>query len=107
MQTSDGFYMYRRIIEANDSCLFNALGLALRGSLTIANDLRKVISDAIINDPNNFNEAVLGKSPSNYAKWIRETTSWGGGIELMILSDYFKCEIAAVDILNVRYDVFG
>jgi len=55
--------MYRRIIEANDSCLFNALGLAFRGSLTIANDLRKVISESILNDPINFNEAVLGKSP--------------------------------------------
>lgn len=25
----------------------------------------------------------------------------------MILSDYFKSELVAVDIINVRYDVFG
>jgi len=26
---------------------------------------------------------------------------------MMILSEYFKSEIAAVDIINVRFDVFG
>ncbi len=30
---SDGSIMYRRIIEANDSCLFNAIGLSLMNSL--------------------------------------------------------------------------
>ena len=26
---------------------------------------------------------------------------------MVILSDYFKCEIVAVDIVNVRYDIIG
>lgn len=26
---------------------------------------------------------------------------------MLILADYFKCEIVAVDIVNIRYDAFG
>ena len=33
VNTSDGFFMYRRIVEANDSCLFISLGLAFNNSL--------------------------------------------------------------------------
>jgi ubiquitin thioesterase OTU1 len=36
-----------------------------------------------------------------------ESTSWGGSIELLVLSKHFKCEIVAVDIQNERYDIFG
>ena len=29
VKTADGAFVYRKIIEANDSCLFNSIGLAL------------------------------------------------------------------------------
>ena len=61
----------------------------------------------ILNDQQFFNEAVLGKSPGEYASWIKNPQSWGGAIEMMILSDYLKSEIVAVDIINVRFEVFG
>ena len=61
----------------------------------------------ILNDQQFFNEAVLGKSPADYASWIKNPQSWGGAIEMMILSDYLKSEIVAVDIMNVRFDTFG
>jgi hypothetical protein len=104
--TSDGAFMYRRIIEANDSCLFNSLGFALSRSLSLAPQLRKHVAEKVLNDPI-FNSAILGKSPQEYAKWVQAPNSWGGGIELLILSEYFKAELVAIDIINIRYDIFG
>jgi hypothetical protein len=42
--------MYRKIIEANDSCLFNAIGLALNNSLKDSTKLRKIVADKVISD---------------------------------------------------------
>ena len=61
----------------------------------------------ILNDQQFFNEAVLGKPPADYATWIKNPQSWGGAIEMMILSESLKSEIVAVDIINVRFEVFG
>jgi ubiquitin thioesterase OTU1 len=99
--------MYRRIVEANDSCLFTSLGLAFNNSFDNSQFLRNLVATRILNDQQFFNEAVLGKSPAEYASWIKNTHSWGGAIEMMILSDYLKSEIVAVDIMNVRFEVFG
>ncbi|CDW86261.1 ubiquitin thioesterase otu1 [Stylonychia lemnae] len=105
--TSDGMFMYRRIIKADDSCLFNCIGLALKCSLNESSKLREVIAKIVRSDPINFNEAILGKSPEEYAQFISGQNSWGGAIELMIFADQLECEIVAVDIINIRYDIFG
>jgi ubiquitin thioesterase OTU1 len=65
------------------------------------------VATSILKDPSFFNEAVLGKSPADYATWIKQPQSWGGAIEMIILSDHLKSEIVAVDIMNVRFDIFG
>ena len=105
--TRDGAHVYRKIIEANDSCLFNSLGYAFYASRELAPKLRKFVADKILADPINFNHAILGRNPKDYSAWIQTSTSWGGAIEMMILSEYFKSEIVAVDTVNVRYDIFG
>lgn len=104
---NEGAYIYRRIIEANDSCLFNSLGLALKNSLMLASEMRQIVARAVLADPLTFSEVILGKTPLAYSKWIQQPQSWGGAIEMMVLSDYFKCEIAACDVVNVRFDYFG
>jgi len=94
--------MYRRIVEANDSCLFTSLALAFNNSYDNSKDLRNLVAARILSDPSFFTEAVLGKPPSAYAEWIKEPSSWGGAIEMMILSECLKSEIVAVDIMNIR-----
>lgn len=69
VSTKDGGIMYRRIIEANDSCLFNSLGLALRNSLQSAKEQREYVSKTVLKEPN-FDEAILGKRPMEYSNWI-------------------------------------
>jgi hypothetical protein len=49
--SSDGAFMYRRIIEANDSCLFNSLGFALKGTLSSANEQRYHVAAMVMSDP--------------------------------------------------------
>jgi hypothetical protein len=33
-------------------------------------ELRKIVANKVLSDPVNFNEAILGKSPKEYASWI-------------------------------------
>jgi hypothetical protein len=40
-------------------------------------------------------------------RWILKDQSWGGAIELSILSQYYGIQIAAYDIRTKRCDVYG
>ncbi len=42
--------------------------------------------DAVQGDPLTYNAGFLGREPEEYCKWITLPSSWGGGIELSILS---------------------
>jgi ubiquitin thioesterase OTU1 len=66
-----------------------------------------VIATAVQSSPGEWSEAVLGKAPSAYCDWIALPSSWGGAIELSILSRHFGREIAAFDIQTERCDVYG
>jgi ubiquitin thioesterase OTU1 len=39
--------------------------------------------------------------------WISRLDSWGGGIELAILSSFYEIEICAFDVKSCRMDCFG
>lgn len=103
----DGSAVVRRIIDSDNSCLFNAVGYVTQHSRRLAPQLRQVIADAVLADPFEWNEAVLGKEPADYCRWIREPSKWGGAIELSILSRHLGREIAAFDIQTQRVDVYG
>ncbi|CAN0100248.1 unnamed protein product [Laminaria digitata] len=78
--------MVRRIIDADNSCLFNAVGYALRRKRKVGSELRQMITEAVRGSPEVYNEGILGKTPEEYCAWISDTKSWGGEIELSILS---------------------
>lgn len=105
---SEGKVMIRRIIAADNSCLFNSVGYALEGrQRSAADDLRSVIAGYVASDPENYSEVMLGKPNPEYCRWIMQKTSWGGAIELSILSQTYGVEIAAISIQNLHVDVFG
>ena len=60
-----------------------------------------------MSNPNEYNSAVLDKDPEEYCNWILKGDSWGGGIELSILSKFFQIQIGVVDIQNIRIEYFG
>lgn len=99
--------VFRRIIASDNSCLFNAVGYAMRRSRTLAPELRRIIADCVQRDPETYNEAFLGKPNEEYSRWIMKSTSWGGAIELYILAKSYEIQICAVSIQTVRCDIFG
>ncbi len=103
----DGTIAIRKVIDSDNSCLFNAIGYVFYRSLGKSEELRKVVHDAVLNDPNTFNEATLGKSPKEYAEWVLKPKSWGGQVELFVLSTYLQKQIAAYDIQTGRVDIYG
>ncbi|KAF3030381.1 ubiquitin-specific protease otu1 [Didymella heteroderae] len=82
--------MVLRVMPDDNSCMFRALGSAvLTDDLDSTTELRSLVAQAIQRDPEYYNEAILQRSPDEYCKWIQYSDSWGGGIELSILSQEF------------------
>lgn len=75
--------------------------------LDVGSYLREVIAQHVSNDKETFNEAFLGKPNAEYCEWIRKSESWGGAIEVSILSSYYGVEIDVVDITNALINRFG
>lgn len=99
----------RKVVPANNSCLFASVGHNLQGDSgdSITKALRYLVGNLIISNPNDYPEAVLGKEPSEYAKWIQGAHVWGGGIEISVLAKHFNIEIHVVDTQTLRIDKFG
>lgn len=102
--------MHRKVVPANNSCLFTSIYYVMEnGSLNLdcQKSMREHIARTVKNDPTTFNEAILGKQNEAYCNWIKDSSSWGGCIELMVLSKYYKKEICVADIRTGRIDRFG
>ncbi|KAG1656459.1 hypothetical protein FOA52_005890 [Chlamydomonas sp. UWO 241] len=107
VQLADGSCVTRRIIDSDNSCLFNAVGYVMEHSRARAPALRKVIADRVSSDHLEYNEGFLGMPNDDYCAWIMKSDKWGGGIELSILCGHYGREIAAYDIRTKRCDLYG
>ncbi|TRY57403.1 hypothetical protein DNTS_026599 [Danionella cerebrum] len=74
---------------------------------TCAPEMRGLIAQIVASDPTAYSEAVLGKTNADYCSWICRDDTWGGAIEVSILSKFYQCEICVVDTQTVRVDRFG
>lgn len=100
----------RRVVPADNSCLFTSVYYVVEGGVydpACAPDMRSLIAQIVSGDPAAYSEAVLGKSNGEYCSWIKRSDTWGGAIELSILSKFYHCEICVVDTQTVRVDRFG
>lgn len=96
-----------RIMPDDNSCLFRAIGTAIMGGMDAMNELRSIVAQVIQENPVLYSEAVLEKKPDDYCRWIMNENSWGGGIELSILSKHFDIEICSIDVQTLRVDRFN
>ena len=62
-----------------------------------------MIADTIRDDPITFNDAILGKPVEEYIEYIQKPNTWGGYIELLIFSDYFKIGTFNIFFLFILY----
>ncbi|KXS12019.1 ubiquitin thioesterase OTU1 [Gonapodya prolifera JEL478] len=91
----------------DNSCLFRSVAYVTEHDSGAHARLRKIVADSILRQPSTYSAAVLGQDPSDYVRWIQEPNSWGGAVELAILSEHFRVEIASVDVSTGRVDRFG
>ena len=103
----EGMIMVRRIIKADNSCLFNAIAYTVEKSLEKAEDLRNIIGSFVLSDPNTFDANFLGREPAEYIHWIQKSTSWGGAVEIIILTMYYQIEVAVLNIQTLSIHLFG
>ncbi|KAF3005113.1 ubiquitin-specific protease otu1 [Curvularia kusanoi] len=97
-----------RVMPDDNSCMFRALGSAvLTDTLDSMTELRSLVAQAIQRSPEYYNEAILQRTPDDYCTWIQHADSWGGGIELSILSQEFDIEIASINVQDLRVDRFN
>ncbi|XP_064606549.1 ubiquitin thioesterase OTU1-like [Liolophura sinensis] len=100
----------RKVVPANNSCLFTSINTVTTDGnvdLTASSQMRELIAGIVMSDPVSFSDAFLGRSNKDYCKWIMKDDSWGGAIEVAILSDYYSVEIDVVDTQSARIDRFG
>lgn len=74
---------------------------------TCGSHMREIIASAVASDPVLYSEALLGKSNEQYGNWILKPDSWGGAIEIAILSEFYGMEIDVVDTVNCIINRFG
>lgn len=106
-------HILRKVIDADNSCMFNSIGYLLQQTGVAAPVspmvYRNLVAAAVRADPDAYlsNMVDSGKSPEEYAVWILHPNKWGGEIEMAILAGQLMVEIAAIDIqTNIAY-VYG
>lgn len=96
-----------RVMPDDNSCLFRAVGAAVMGDMDTMVELRSIIAGSIQSNPAEYTAVVLGKNPDEYCQWIQNEDSWGGAIELKILSEYFNIEICSIDVQTLHMFQFN
>lgn len=106
-------YLILRNIPDDNSCLFNSISYAMVGYDSFGADgvsppgqLRQVVAEHILSHEEVYDEAVLGRPVADYVNWIQKKDSWGGAIELGILSQWFNVTILCLDIESDKYITF-
>ncbi|KAF0740821.1 hypothetical protein AaE_008721 [Aphanomyces astaci] len=98
----------RKVIAADNSCLFNAIGYCLgKGDKQNGQALRSIVKDKILSDPSVYNPTFLGRAVDEYCAWIMDDKSWGGEIELSILSAHFGVEMLVFDVVSMSRLCYG
>ena len=108
--------MVRRVVDADNSCLFTSIGYLVfhsdatlrRNAGTLSDMLRGAVAETVRrNAGGKWSSAVLGKERNDYITWILSKKSWGGYIELCILSEHLGVDIVAIDVSSLSVTETG
>ncbi|QLL31823.1 hypothetical protein HG536_0B06910 [Torulaspora globosa] len=102
----------QRILQVHDvpddnSCLFHAISYCFYKDIYVSPQLRSLVSQEVLADPVTYSDAVLDKPNKEYAAWILKKESWGGGIEIAILSRKLGVAIYVLDMDAQQFEKFN
>jgi len=102
--------MQRKDMPRDNSCLFHTVAYLCNNRATgavSAASIREIVANLVASDPTKYSTSFLGSPNHLYQQHIMNPDTWGGAIELAILSTHFQCEIVAFDYHYLREDIFG
>jgi ubiquitin thioesterase OTU1 len=101
--------LLKQVVAADNSCLFTSIGFLVSGKVdtSVGSYLRQIIAQAVHNERETYNDGILGRPNADYVAWIMQESSWGGAIEVSILSAHYGIEFDVVDITNAMINRFG
>lgn len=82
------------------------LGYAISYTLSPHKPLSYILATLAIVSPNTYLTKLPSRPRNDYISTITSPNSWGGAIELSILSTHYQTEIASVDVETGRIDHF-
>jgi ubiquitin thioesterase OTU1 len=96
-----------RVQPDDNSCLFRALGYLCMRSIDAMQELRAIVAQTIQSDPDTYSDAVLGMSRNAYCAKMNRADTWGGEIEIQILSKHFGVQVANIDCKTGKVYRYG
>ena len=100
--------MMLRVMPSDNSCLFRAFSYLMFGpAIDSMRELRSLVASTIQNNPDRYSDAVLDQPRDKYCEWIQDEHSWGGYVELTILSQHFEIGIASINVQDGRVDFYN
>ncbi len=104
----------RKVIDADNSCLFNSISFLRNGHNNMNNiDMdpimyRTMIGHTILSERGKiYRHWLEGKTQQEYARWIQDNEKWGGDVDMRILGDLLGLVIKAVNIQTGQIFSFG
>lgn len=107
LPTGEETFLHVRQIPDDNSCLFHSLSYCVYKDISLSSTLRTVCSEHIRNDKVLYSDAVLDRPNEEYAQWISKNDSWGGGIEIAILSKNFGVAVYVLDMDAQKFEKFN
>ncbi|KAE8231647.1 hypothetical protein CF326_g3336 [Tilletia indica] len=108
-QVDGGFgFLVLRVTEDDNSCLFHSFSFAQKQVMgeEPAFELRQKVAQAITQH-DEYSDVILGYPRDEYIHRILSPQTWGGAIELSILSKVFSVQINAIDVRTGVVHRFG
>lgn len=101
--------LLKQVVPSDNNCLFTSIGYVITGNVDSESSqyMRPIIAETVNANKRDYNEAFLEKPNDVYCAWILQPETWGGAIEVSILSAYHKMEFDVVDIRNGIINRFG
>ncbi|SCU83517.1 LADA_0C11914g1_1 [Lachancea dasiensis] len=94
-------------VPDDNSCMFHAISYCIHGDLSHSQVYREIVASEVAADPMEYSDAILGRPNREYSQWILKKSSWGGGIELAVLSKVLQLSVYVLDVDAAKFEKFN